>query len=102
MYLIDISVDAVDILREIGGVAFVFNLSKPGIVHSDVKITALFTLGALAEANGELIKQMLETEMVLQSYDPNKASAFSAAPHRIFNTHLFSIIYTSSVLFCLH
>lgn len=42
-----------DILKEIGGVAFVFNLSKPGIVHSEVRVTALFTLGALAEANGK-------------------------------------------------
>ncbi|XP_075875240.1 telomere repeats-binding bouquet formation protein 1 [Nelusetta ayraudi] len=45
------SEDAVDILKEMGGVAFVFNLSKPGVVHSDVRMTALFTLGALAEAN---------------------------------------------------
>lgn len=44
-----------DILKEIGGVAFVFNLSKPGTVHSEVRITALFTLGALAEANGKQI-----------------------------------------------
>lgn len=41
-----------DILREMGGVAFVYNLSKSSIVHSDVKRTALFTLGTLAEANG--------------------------------------------------
>lgn len=58
MHVIVISEDAVDILREMGGITFVFNLSKPGIVHSDVKITALFTLGALAQANGESIKQM--------------------------------------------
>lgn len=60
MYRIVISEDAVDIFREMGGVAFVFNLSKPGIVHSDVKITALFTLGALAEANGKQVKLMYE------------------------------------------
>ncbi|KAM3609645.1 uncharacterized protein V6R79_018117 [Siganus canaliculatus] len=41
----------VDILREMGGVAFIYNLSKSSIVHSDVKETALFTLGTLAEAN---------------------------------------------------
>lgn len=58
-----ISEDAVDILREMGGVAFVSNLSKPGIVHSDVRTTALFTLGALAEANGKQI-----CDMVAQSY----------------------------------
>uniref|UniRef100_A0A3P8R875 Telomere repeat binding bouquet formation protein 1 n=1 Tax=Astatotilapia calliptera TaxID=8154 RepID=A0A3P8R875_ASTCA len=34
-----------------GGVAFVYNLSKSSIVHPDVKETALFTLGTLAEAN---------------------------------------------------
>lgn len=55
MYFIVISEDAVDILKEMGGVAFVFNLSKPGVVDSDVRITALFTLGALAEANGKLM-----------------------------------------------
>uniref|UniRef100_A0A3Q3IX65 Myb-like domain-containing protein n=1 Tax=Monopterus albus TaxID=43700 RepID=A0A3Q3IX65_MONAL len=43
--------DNVDLLREMGGVAFVYNLSKSSIVHSDVKETALFTLGTLAEAN---------------------------------------------------
>ncbi|KAM9352384.1 telomere repeats-binding bouquet formation protein 1 [Symphorus nematophorus] len=43
--------DGVDMLREMGGVAFVYNLSKSSIVHSDVKETALFTLGTLAEAN---------------------------------------------------
>lgn len=50
-----ISEDAVDIFREMGGVAFVSHLSKPGIVHSDVSTTALYTLGALAEANGKFI-----------------------------------------------
>ncbi|XP_060932761.1 telomere repeats-binding bouquet formation protein 1 [Limanda limanda] len=41
----------VDLLREMGGVAFVYNLSKSTIVHSDVKETALFTIGTLAGAN---------------------------------------------------
>lgn len=45
--------DNVDLLRELGGVAFVYNLSKSSVVHSDVKETALFTLGTLAEANGK-------------------------------------------------
>ncbi|KAF0041203.1 hypothetical protein F2P81_007101 [Scophthalmus maximus] len=45
--------DNVDLLRELGGVAFVYNLSKSSVVHSDVKETALFTLGTLAEANEE-------------------------------------------------
>ncbi|XP_035011796.1 telomere repeats-binding bouquet formation protein 1 isoform X1 [Hippoglossus stenolepis] len=43
--------DNVDLLREMGGVAFVYNLSKSTIVHSDVKETALFTIGTLAGAN---------------------------------------------------
>ncbi|XP_059191722.1 telomere repeats-binding bouquet formation protein 1 [Centropristis striata] len=43
--------DNVDLLREMGGVAFVYNLSKSSLVRSDVKETALFTLGTLAEAN---------------------------------------------------
>ncbi|XP_062277474.1 telomere repeats-binding bouquet formation protein 1, partial [Scomber scombrus] len=43
--------DNADLLREMGGVTFVYNLSKSNIVHSDVKETALFTLGTLAEAN---------------------------------------------------
>uniref|UniRef100_A0A3Q2CUC5 Telomere repeat binding bouquet formation protein 1 n=1 Tax=Cyprinodon variegatus TaxID=28743 RepID=A0A3Q2CUC5_CYPVA len=37
--------------RELGGVTFLYNLSKSSVVHSDVKETALFTLGTLAEAN---------------------------------------------------
>ncbi|XP_015237371.1 PREDICTED: telomere repeats-binding bouquet formation protein 1 isoform X1 [Cyprinodon variegatus] len=43
--------DNVDLLRELGGVTFLYNLSKSSVVHSDVKETALFTLGTLAEAN---------------------------------------------------
>ncbi|XP_068579414.1 telomere repeats-binding bouquet formation protein 1 [Cebidichthys violaceus] len=43
--------DNVDLLREMGGVSFLYNLSKSSIVRSDVKETALFTLGTLAEAN---------------------------------------------------
>ncbi|XP_068458250.1 telomere repeats-binding bouquet formation protein 1 isoform X3 [Clinocottus analis] len=43
--------DNVDLLREMGGVSFVYSLSKSSIVRSDVKETALFTLGTLAEAN---------------------------------------------------
>ncbi|XP_034542561.1 telomere repeats-binding bouquet formation protein 1 isoform X2 [Notolabrus celidotus] len=43
--------DNVDILRQMGGVSFVYNLSKSSIVHPDVKETALFTLCTLAEAN---------------------------------------------------
>ncbi|KAG7217437.1 hypothetical protein INR49_021604 [Caranx melampygus] len=43
--------DNVDLLREMGGVAFVYNLSKSSIVHCDVKEAALFTLGTLLEAN---------------------------------------------------
>lgn len=41
-----------DLLRELGGVAFLYNLSKSSIVQSEVKEAALFTLGTLAEANG--------------------------------------------------
>lgn len=41
-----------DILRELGGVTFVHNLSKASVVHADVKEAALFTLGTVAEANG--------------------------------------------------
>lgn len=47
--------DNVELLREMGGVAFLFNLSKSSIVQSDVKETALFTLGTLAEANGKCV-----------------------------------------------
>lgn len=43
--------DNVDLLREMGGVAFIYNLSKSNIVHSDVKETSLFTLCTLAEAS---------------------------------------------------
>lgn len=43
-----------DLLRQMGGVEFVYNLSKSSIVNSDVKEAALFTLGTLVEANGRL------------------------------------------------
>ncbi|CAL8323398.1 unnamed protein product [Gadus morhua 'NCC'] len=43
--------DNVDLFREMGGVAFVYSLSKSSFVHPDVKETVLFTLGTLAEAN---------------------------------------------------
>lgn len=46
------SEDTVDILRELGGVTFVHNLSKSSVVHADVKEAALFTLATVAEANG--------------------------------------------------
>lgn len=41
-----------DLLREMGGVVFVYNLSKSSIVHADVKEAALYTLSTLVEANG--------------------------------------------------
>ena len=37
--------------REIGGVVFVYNLSKSS-AHAEVRETSLFILGTLAEANG--------------------------------------------------
>uniref|UniRef100_A0A3P8YWG8 Telomere repeat binding bouquet formation protein 1 n=1 Tax=Esox lucius TaxID=8010 RepID=A0A3P8YWG8_ESOLU len=40
----------VDSFREMGGVVFVYNLSKSSC-HSEVRETALFTLGMLAEVN---------------------------------------------------
>ncbi|XP_024235303.1 uncharacterized protein LOC112218608 isoform X2 [Oncorhynchus tshawytscha] len=40
----------VDFFREMGGVVFVYNLSKSS-AHSEVRETAQFTLGMLAEAN---------------------------------------------------
>lgn len=40
-----------DFFREIGGVVFVYNLSKSS-AHAEVRETALFILGTLAEANG--------------------------------------------------
>ncbi|CAG11379.1 unnamed protein product [Tetraodon nigroviridis] len=52
--------DNVDILRELGGVTFVHNLSKSSVVHADVKEAALFTLGTVAEANEEHQSQLLQ------------------------------------------
>lgn len=42
----------VNLLREMGGVMFVYSLFKSNVVHPSVRQTALFTLGTLAEANG--------------------------------------------------
>ncbi|XP_036961980.1 telomere repeats-binding bouquet formation protein 1 isoform X7 [Acanthopagrus latus] len=55
--------DTVDLLRDMGGVAFICNLSKSSIVHSDVKETALFTLGTLAEANVYCKNSLCRKEM---------------------------------------
>ncbi|TTU60641.1 Telomere repeats-binding bouquet formation protein 1 [Bagarius yarrelli] len=52
----------VEFLREIGGVTFIYNLSRSS-VHSEVKATALFTLSSLAEFN-ESCKQSVCREEV--------------------------------------
>uniref|UniRef100_A0AAV2KQ61 Myb-like domain-containing protein n=1 Tax=Knipowitschia caucasica TaxID=637954 RepID=A0AAV2KQ61_KNICA len=60
----------VELLREMGGVAFLLNLSKSNIVQSDIKETALFTLGTLAEANvyckNSLCKKEIFTDLADQ------------------------------------
>ncbi|KAK7891475.1 hypothetical protein WMY93_023438 [Mugilogobius chulae] len=53
----------VELLRDMGGVAFLLNLSKSSIVQSDVKETALFTLGTLAEANVYCKNSLCRKEM---------------------------------------
>ncbi|KAM9854751.1 LOW QUALITY PROTEIN: telomere repeats-binding bouquet formation protein 1 [Aulostomus maculatus] len=58
--------DNVDLLREMGGVTFVYNLSKSSIVHSDVRETALFTLGTLAEANVYCKNSLCRKEMFVE------------------------------------
>ncbi|XP_077424805.1 telomere repeats-binding bouquet formation protein 1 isoform X2 [Vanacampus margaritifer] len=55
----------VDLLREMGGVMFVYNLFKSNVVHSKVKQTALFTLGTLAEANVYCKNTLCQREMFL-------------------------------------
>lgn len=49
--IFSVSEENVDFFREMGGVVFVHNLSKSS-AHSEVRETAQFTLGMLAEANG--------------------------------------------------
>lgn len=53
-----------ELLRDMGGVAFIFNLSKSSIVHSDVKEAALFTLCTLAEANGRHVYAIVAESQV--------------------------------------
>lgn len=73
-----ISEDNVDLLREMGGVTFVYNLSKSSIVHSDVKETALFTLCTLAEANGRHVcVRGLHVRMIVQNTFPLKKNQIS-------------------------
>uniref|UniRef100_A0A674CJJ3 Telomere repeats-binding bouquet formation protein 1-like n=1 Tax=Salmo trutta TaxID=8032 RepID=A0A674CJJ3_SALTR len=48
--ILSVSEENVDFFREMGGVVFVHNLSKSS-AHSEVRETAQFTLGTLAEAN---------------------------------------------------
>ncbi|KAF7224603.1 telomere repeats-binding bouquet formation protein 1 isoform X2 [Nothobranchius furzeri] len=47
----DKSEDNVDLLRELGGVVFLYNLSKSSNVQTEVKAAAFYTLGTLAAAN---------------------------------------------------
>ncbi|XP_077371879.1 telomere repeats-binding bouquet formation protein 1 [Festucalex cinctus] len=55
----------VDLLREMGGVMFVYNLFTSNAVHPNVKQTALFTLGTLAEANVYCKNTLCQREMFL-------------------------------------
>ncbi|KAM3870597.1 telomere repeats-binding bouquet formation protein 1 [Diretmus argenteus] len=41
----------VDLLREMGGLVFIYSIYKSSIAHSDVKQMALYTLGTLAETS---------------------------------------------------
>ena len=56
-----------DLFRNMGGVVFVYNLSKSS-VHSEVKETALFSLGMLAENNGVFVLYLCIYLFVLLSY----------------------------------
>ncbi|XP_051916217.1 telomere repeats-binding bouquet formation protein 1 isoform X2 [Hippocampus zosterae] len=55
----------VDLLREIGGVMFVYSLFKSNVVHPSVRQTALFTLGTLAEANVYCKNSLCQREIFL-------------------------------------
>ncbi|XP_053741774.1 telomere repeats-binding bouquet formation protein 1 isoform X2 [Synchiropus splendidus] len=57
--------DNVDLLREMGGVMFLYNLSKSTNVHSEVKETALFTLATLAESNVDCKMSLCSEEAFL-------------------------------------
>lgn len=51
IFSLSFSEENVNFFREIGGVVFVYNLSKSS-AHAEVRETSLFILGTLAEANG--------------------------------------------------
>uniref|UniRef100_A0A3Q2XTD7 Uncharacterized protein n=1 Tax=Hippocampus comes TaxID=109280 RepID=A0A3Q2XTD7_HIPCM len=55
----------VDLLREMGGVMFVYSLFKSNVVHPSVRQTALFTLGTLAEANVYCKNNLCQREIFL-------------------------------------
>lgn len=48
-----LSGDSVDLFAQMGGVVFLYHLSKSGMVHPDVQEMALFTLSSLAESSGD-------------------------------------------------
>ncbi|KAM8860482.1 telomere repeats-binding bouquet formation protein 1 isoform 2-T2 [Synchiropus picturatus] len=57
--------DNVELLREMGGVMFLYNLSKSTNVYSEVKETALFTLATLAESNVDCKMSLCSEEAFL-------------------------------------
>ncbi|XP_061629072.1 telomere repeats-binding bouquet formation protein 1 isoform X2 [Phyllopteryx taeniolatus] len=55
----------VDLLREMGGMMFVYNLFKSSVVNPAVRHTALFTLGTLADASVYCKNALCRKEMFL-------------------------------------
>ncbi|XP_061678185.1 telomere repeats-binding bouquet formation protein 1 isoform X2 [Syngnathoides biaculeatus] len=57
---------SVELLREMGGVIFVYNLFKSSVVHPSVRQTALYTLCILAETSVSCKNSLCRKEMFLE------------------------------------
>uniref|UniRef100_A0A3B5BH17 Telomere repeat binding bouquet formation protein 1 n=1 Tax=Stegastes partitus TaxID=144197 RepID=A0A3B5BH17_9TELE len=84
--------DNVDLFRQLGGVAFVYSLYKSSIVHSDVKETALFTLGTLAEANVYCKNSLCRKETFLDLAGCLMKEDFTLAQKRVSVYLLFVLV----------
>uniref|UniRef100_A0A3Q1I1C9 Telomere repeat binding bouquet formation protein 1 n=1 Tax=Acanthochromis polyacanthus TaxID=80966 RepID=A0A3Q1I1C9_9TELE len=91
--------DNVDLLRQLGGVVFVYNLSKSSIVHSEVKETALFTLGTLAEANVYCKNSLCRKETFLDLAGCLMKEDIPLTQKRV-SVYLLFVLVFNNVYFC--
>uniref|UniRef100_A0A3P8SYE8 Telomere repeat binding bouquet formation protein 1 n=1 Tax=Amphiprion percula TaxID=161767 RepID=A0A3P8SYE8_AMPPE len=84
---------------QLGGVVFVHNLSKSSVVHSEVKETALFTLGTLAEANVYCKNSLCRKEIFLDLAGCLMKEDIPLTQKRV-SVYLLFVLVFNNVRFC--